>query len=177
MRLFILISAFTLASTFSFSQEKADSLRQGYPNNSVYAELLGQTVLGLSFNYERVLLHRKFYYLTAKAGFGAGVVIPFASLISFPLMINSIFQVHKGIGIEVGTGVNMMFVGIEKGEGNDLGIWDNGNKPIPSGVLGLRYQAKKGFLFRFDLTPFTNFQEFYCFFGFSFGYSFPRHRK
>jgi hypothetical protein len=176
MKLFLFTVLFTLFSTFSYGEEKPDTLRQVYPCNSVYAELLGQTVLGISLNYERVLLHRKFYYLTAKAGFGAGMVIPISSLIAFPLMINSIFQIHKGLAVEVGTGINMMFVDVENGEGNDLGVWKKGNAPIPSGVVGLRYQAKKGFLFRFDLTPFTNFEEFYCFFGFSFGYSFPRSR-
>jgi hypothetical protein len=191
MKHLILFAALTVFSFFptsrSFGQlqtdslppQKSDSGRQVYPFNSIYVELLGQTVLGISFNYERVLLHRKFYYLTAKAGFGAGVVFPFATLIAFPVMINSLFQVHKGMSIELGTGIDMMFVNAEGGEGNDLGIWKNGNAPIPSGVIGLRYQAKKGFLFRFDFTSFTNFDEIYYFFGISFGYSFPRypHRK
>ena len=159
----------------SLTRPKTDSGRQVYPFNSIYVELLGQTVLGTSVNYERVLLHRKFYYLTAKAGFGGGVVYPISSLIAFPLMINSLFQVYKGLSVELGTGINMMFVNIEGGEGNDLGIWKNGNAPIPSGVIGLRYQGKKGFLFRFDFTSFTNFDEIYYFFGISFGYSFPRH--
>ena len=48
-----------------------------------------------------------------------------------------------------------------------------GNAPLAAGIAGIRYQAKKGFLLKFDLTPFTDFHEFYCFFGFSFGYSFP----
>ena len=142
---FHLLLPILLVCAISYGQEKTDTLPRVYPNNSVYAELLGQTVLGISLNYERVLLHRKFYYLTAKAGFGAGVVFPISSLIAFPLMINSIFQVHKGIAIEVGTGIDMMFVDIEKGEGNDLGIWKNGNAPIPSGVLGLQYRRKKVF--------------------------------
>ena len=173
MKLYLLLPVFVLVCTFCYGQKKTDTLPRIYPNNSVYIELLGQTVLGVSFNYERVLLHRKFYYLTARAGFGAGVVYPFSSLIAFPLMINSIFRVHKGLAIELGTGINMMFVNIENGEGNELGIWDYGNAPIPSGEFGLRYQGKKGFLFRFDLTPSTNFKEFFCFFGFSLGYSFP----
>jgi len=39
----------------------------------------------------------------------------------------------------------MKFVNVEGGESKYIGIWKNGNAPIPSGVIGLRYQAKKDF--------------------------------
>ncbi|MCX6281193.1 MAG: hypothetical protein NTU51_04465 [Bacteroidetes bacterium] len=174
MRIGLIIIALVAGSVMAFSQSKHDTVPQVYQDNSIYMELLGQTVLGVSLNYERVLLHRKFYYLTARGGFGAGVVYPFASLIAFPVMVNSIFQVHKGLSIEAGTGICMMFMDVEEGEGGELSLWEKGNAPIPTGTLGIRYQGKKGFLLRLDFTPFTNFQEIYYFFGISFGYSFPK---
>ena len=176
MKRFFLIPAFTLFFIFCYSQKKSDTLRRVYPNNSIYLELGGNGIYFGSLNFERILLHRKFYYLSVRGGIGGGYIPipPSESMISFPLLINSIFQVHNGLAVEAGTGISWMLVGTEEGESSQLGIWDNGNAPVPTGMVGFRYQAEKGFLLRINFTPFTNFKEIFYFFGISFGYSFPR---
>jgi hypothetical protein len=171
MKLLLLIPVFLLVSLFGYSQDTLEVTPRVYQKNSIYFELFGNALIYGSLNYERIVLHRKFFYLSVRAGIGGGY-IPKATVFSFPLMVNTIFQVHKGGSVELGTGATMMFMGIEDGEANELGIWENGNAPIPTGTIGYRYQAKKGFLLRVNFTPFTNFEEFFYFVGISFGYSF-----
>jgi hypothetical protein len=177
MKKFLFIPAFALSIIFCYSQEKPDTLPRVYPYNSIYLELGGNSIYFGSLNYERILLHRKFYYLSVRGGIGGGYIPipPPESMISFPLLINSIFQLNRGSAIELGTGVSWMLVGTEEGESSNLGIWETGgDAPVPTGTIGYRYQAKKGFLLRVNFTPFTNFKEIFYFFGISFGYSFPR---
>jgi hypothetical protein len=158
-----------------FGQEKADTVPRVFPNNSVYLELGGNAVLFGSLNYERVLLHRKFFYLTARGGLGGGY-IPTASILSFPVLVNTLFQFYKGGAAEVGLGATMMLIGMEEGDAGDNDFWKNGNAPMPTGTIGYRYQGKRGFLLRVNFTPFTNFSEVFYFLGLSFGYSFPAQR-
>ena len=171
------IPVFAIFFVFCYGQEKADTLPRVYPNNSIYLELGGNAIYFGSVNYERILLNRKFFYLSVRGGIGGGYIPipPSESMISFPLLINSIFQVDKGIAVEAGAGISWMLVGTEEGESSNLGIWvKGGDAPVPTGTIGFRYQAKKGFLLRVNFTPFTNFDEIFYFFGISFGYSFPR---
>ena len=176
MKYFLFIFALIATSQLCYSQKQPDTIPRVYPNNSIYLELGGNAILYGSLNYERILLHRKFFYLSARGGIGGGY-IPKASILAFPVLINSIFQFHKGSAVELGVGASMMFVGAEEGEAGELDFWQKGNAPIPTGTIGYRFQGKRGFLLRVNFTPFTNFKEFFYFFGISFGYSFPHKIK
>jgi len=167
-----------------------------FPNNSIYLELAGYSMGLGSLNYERVFFHKRHFYLTVRAG--VGIKPGRYQTISFPLLVNGIYQVSNKFALELGAGTNISYTWWNSWT-ETFNFWFivpvNGTVDHPAGSFfapllvfnaGIRVQKPKGFVFRFNFTPLINFQtlskevDYYttlprkvgCWFGISFGKSF-----
>src|ERR1035438_5715961 len=174
--LLLMILVFPFTSCFYCHAQ--GSLRDNlvvYPNNSIFLELGGNSVFYGSLNYERIFLQRDFFYLSGRAGVGFGGFLS-VNVLSVPLMANGIFQIYHALAFEVGVGVTLMKISRQQGE-DEGGDWSYQYQPAVSAMAGLRVQAKNGFLFRLNFTPFMNYLYEHAadykpavWFGMSFGY-------
>ena len=78
-----------------------------FPKNSIYLELVGHSMGMGSLNYERVFLHKGDFYLTARSG--VGIKPGRYQTISFPLLINGIYQLSNKFAFECGVGTNISY--------------------------------------------------------------------
>ena len=162
------------------------------PQNSIYLELAGHLNF-VSLNYERVFLHIYDFYLTGRIG--AGYIPPSINTISLPCLVNGLYQISNVVFIELGFGVcftyNFWKDYYSDGEEPSASTFHESGSfydPLITGVIGIRVQKKKGFLFRFGFTPLLEFfnplekstiykqmgttDSFLPWVGMSFGYSF-----
>jgi hypothetical protein len=120
--------------------------------NSIFIELGGHALFYGSVNYERVLYHKNFFYLTGRSGVGYGNFLSL-NIISVPILVDGVFQIYRAVAVEAGIGI--VYMKIHRLE-DDVpgGRWSGKDYATPIGLIGLRIQAKNGFLLRVDYTPF-----------------------
>ncbi len=180
----LFIFSFTIITGFCLGQDKTSKPAFSYPGNSIFIELAGNAVFYGSLNYERKFLQKNFFYLTGRTGIGYGGGSLLAiNVLSVPIIVNGIFQIYHSVALEVGIGVSFMQIGRTRGQ-SPYDKWTYENDVVPTGIAGLRIQAKNGFLFRADFTPYITdlgkiktADRFYPSFGISFGYSFGRKKN
>ena len=109
---------------------------------------------------------------------GYGQFLDF-SVLTVPIILNGIFQIYHSVAFEVGLGASFMRIGHQKTESNDH--WSYENSIVPTGNIGIRVQAKNGFLLRVDFTPYYTDLKYtktdnaiIPSFGLSLGYSFGK---
>jgi hypothetical protein len=123
------------------------------PNNSVFFELGGNAPIFGSFNYERFLLNKGLFHLSARIGIGAS---KFSSqfTVSMPVLLTGIFHIVKALYAETGFGVSLMYIGeMAHNSYSSQQHWDYYKGLTLTATLGMRIQFPKGFLFRFGYTP------------------------
>jgi hypothetical protein len=172
------------------------SSHRAFPKNSIYLEFAGYSMGLGSLNYERVFFHQSDFYLTARAG--VGIKPGRYQTVSFPLLVNGIYQVSNKFALEFGAGTDLSYTSWDSWT-ESYSFWFivpvYGKIEHPSGSFftpllvfntGFRVQKPKGFIFRFNFTPIINFKtlteevDYYStlprkvgyWFGMSFGKSF-----
>jgi hypothetical protein len=182
----------TIDLTWPVCEAQPIRVHREIPGNSIYLDIGGHLALG-SLNYERILFHARDFYLSARIG--AGYIPPSISTISLIGLVNGIYQVSDVFCLEIGFGVAGTYTYwkgyyTESGTDSDT-IYhpaDSFIDPVLTGFAGIRVQKKKGFLFRFGLTPMIELTDdiehrtvykqleatdtFIPWLGMSFGYSF-----
>jgi len=189
---------------FICSGQKADSLtpvkikteHRKIPDNSIYFELLGNSIMG-SLNYERLFVNGHDFYLSGRLG--TGYIPGIFQSVSFPVMMTGMYQVSNNFLFELGIGGSLQYTfwqnyisggGFFGDGGGDLVPGGSFYDPLIIGFAGMRVQGKKGFLFRFGFTPVyalikntkygavysMNDRAFLPWFGLSFGYSFGKRK-
>lgn len=156
-----------------------------YPKNSVFVEIAGNSIYFGSVNYERIMINKNFFYLSGRIGIGYGQFMG-NSLLSTPLMVNGIFQVYHSLALEIGVGAEFLRIGSQKESEPDLQPWNYRSGIIPTTMIGIRIQAKNGFLLRLTCAPYyfytisdSNIKSinFTPWFGLSLGGSFGKKQK
>lgn len=165
-----------------------------FPNNSIYLEFFGHSMGIGSLNYETVLTRSKDFYLTGRMGLGYHPGSHYET-ISFPLLVNGIYQLSNSFALECGIGTCISYTFWPDWTENVWAIFwtykvfhEGGTyfDPLLTGNVGIRIQSRNGFLFRFGFTPVVNLtsiseelvdysiipRKIGYWFGFSFGYSF-----
>lgn len=178
--------------TWPIGEAKTIHVHREIPANSVYLDIGGHLCLG-SLNYERIIFHANYFYLSARVG--AGYIPGPINTISLLGLVNGIFQISNVFLIELGIGASPTYTfwqGYynESGNASDTIYHPPGSfiDPIIAGFIGIRVQKKKGFLFRFGITPMLELtndvehrtaykqlratESFIPWVGMSFGYSF-----
>jgi len=161
--------------TYCKGQTKGDSAFQ-LPGNSINIELLGNSYLFGSLNYERIVFHQNRHYVSFRFGAGS-LYLGDTYVISCPILFNYLFHIHKVLYLEGGAGTTCFYQ-------YETGSSDNGMDPVLTGFIGLRLQHPiRGLCFRIGMVPFYDFlntgpnfftKHFYPWGGFSFGYSFGK---
>ena len=178
MKHLFLLLTFLVNSLFCLGQGRDSTYSRSYPNNSIFIEIGGNSVFFGSLNYERTFLKKDFFYLSGRIGVGYGNFVG-SEILSTPILINGIFQIYHALAFEIVAGLSLMSFGTEAELGG--GIWSFEYEPAPTGIAGIRIQAKNGFLFRLDFTPLyahiirdDHGYHGVPWFGFSLGYSFGK---
>jgi len=130
--------------------------------NSIYGELIAGYGLGLTANYERILVTITPLSVAVRAGFGM-VFNEDAAGIAVPASVN--FLIGRKHKLELGAG--MVYV-----SGED---WDSAqySKVWLSAVIGYCYQPiSGGFLFRIGFTPYFTDEVIHPSIGLSLGHAF-----
>ena len=137
----LFLTILLLFFTKTFFAQNMDSIR--YKKNSVSFELLGNSGILYSINYERKLFGNENNFMTIRAG--VGTYDKNGGL--FPLLINGVFG-EGNHHIEIGVGRTL-----------SLGWWkktfyyDKDDSPFTANLM-YRYQRPKGkFVFRIGWTP------------------------
>jgi len=120
-----------------------------YPKNSIYLEVLGNSLYLASMNYERVFLQKNFFYLAGGIGIGAGGLMGMSNF-SAPIHINGIFQIYKQLALEAGFGITFMRAGTQ----SEDGVWTHENVAALDLNVGIRVQNTNGVVLRWSFTPF-----------------------
>jgi hypothetical protein len=174
MKVLIITIILSIFISICRAEQGEDSSYQ-LPYNSVNVELLGNSYLYGSFNYERIVFHQNHIYISVRVGFGYLYTYN-ANIFSVPVLFNIIYNIHKTISLEGGVGTTLFYTA----SGN---THDSGLDPVLTGFLGMRVQAKKGFCFRVGFVPYYDFMDsgpnvfpnhFTPWGGVSFGYSFGK---
>jgi hypothetical protein len=142
------------------------------PKNSIYFEILGNGFFE-SLNYERVLISEDRHFITLRTGCGYMLLDPYGATI--PLMINNLIHLSNRRIFEIGFGTTIQYNYL-------FGRTQYYDHETPSAfsftaLIGYRFQAYSGFLFRIGFTPFIQEGTFGPIFGVSLGYSFARKYK
>jgi len=124
-----------------------------YPNNSIFVEIAGSSIYFGSVNYERIFVHKDFFYFSGRTGIGYGQFMG-NSLLSIPLFANGIFQIYNSLALEVGLGAEFLRIGSQKEDVPEKEPWNYSSGIIPTGMVGVRIQAKNGFLLRMTFAPY-----------------------
>ena len=173
----ILIIALILTVLLCPGQEPGHFSDYRISNNSIYFEIFGNSLL-YSFNYERNIFEKDRFSLSARVGAGYAD-ISFAAPerdYVFPCTISALFRGYKRLYFEVGPGLTFKRDGKAEDEYPHKD-WIYESNSYFTTNLGLRYQGKKGFLFRIGYTPFLDLKEDFVHgwwngFGISLGFSF-----
>lgn len=182
MKVLLLILLFAGSSVFA---QTPDSVQVSKNGNSIFLELGGNAFM-LSLNYERIFVTESPFSFTGRLGLG---LFPYElGLFGGESKYTGVVPVSFGVlygrkfSLEAGLGASVAWF--------DGDIFGNSSGPIKwfNGLLGMRYQAPGGFLFRLGFTPVINFQDIcqdsecqeikkrlhvWPFFGISLGTSFP----
>ncbi len=182
----------TIDLTLPIAFTKTNNSYRRIPTQSFYLELAGHLNV-ISLNYEKMIIHKERFYITGRIG--AGYTPPTINTIGILALVNGLYQVSDVFLLEIGFGVNTTFtfwqdytsegVAFSRNTINESGFFVD---PLLTCFAGIRFQKKKGFLFRFGFTPLielTNIIEnrtgyrqlettssFIPWVGMSFGYSF-----
>ena len=132
----LLLGSLTLASD---DPAESSELKYGrIAQNAVYAEIYGNSV-AYSVNYERVFLNKRPFFLTCRGG--VGYFSSRYSVLSFPVLINGLYQIKYSWFGEFGLGTTFLSRG-----GGPFHRW-------PTGIVGLRYQGQRGLFGTAAWTP------------------------
>lgn len=172
-----LITIHILIVLVSPGQEPSHLSDYRIPNNSIYFEIFGNSLL-YSFNYERNIFETKRFGLSARVGAGYADIsfaVPERDYV-FPLTISALFRGYKRLYFELGGGITFKRDGSSEDDYPNL-HWTYESNSYFTSNLGIRYQGKKGFLFRTGYTPFLDLKEDFVHrwrngFGISLGFSF-----
>ncbi|MCX6285865.1 MAG: hypothetical protein NTY96_01950 [Bacteroidetes bacterium] len=126
---------------------------RAFPNNSVFIEIAGNSIYFGSANYERIFINKNFFYFSGRIGIGYGQFMG-NSLLSVPLLANGIFQVYHSFALEMGIGAEFLRIGSQKEYEPNKQPWNYSSGIIPTAMIGIRIQAKNGFLVRMTFAPY-----------------------
>lgn len=153
----ILIISFAQAG---FGQVGNDSLRVA--KNTVYVEGLGNGLVG-SLNYDRILVTRKYYKISARTGFmyipGTGGFKPF---IAIPLDFYLLMSLNKKDHLETGLGVTYWYGAYRGTYNNAKGEKIYYASSTPFGCVSIGYRRQKesgGFFFNIRVLMFKRIAE------------------
>lgn len=173
MKKHFIIALWLLISSFGYGQDtiKKQIILDTLPNNLIFVELFGNSFYFGSVNYERIILHKQFFYLSGRIGTGFGYLFD-TELLSIPIGLNGIFHIYHQLYFEVGAGTTLFYYNQKQ---SDSGIWENGHYVALTGTAGIRLKSPGGFVFRASFTPIFNLKnslnisDVITGFGFSFG--------
>lgn len=169
---------FLLGAVSGIRGQTEEKISFQLPYNCVNIEFLGNVFLFGSMNYERVLLHKNNSYITGRIGAGYFQDLDIVKIVSFPMLINYLYNLNKVLSIEVGAGTNVTIQTANED-------YENGVFPVLVGFTGIRLHSIhkfEGFTFRIGFTPVYAIQQTYWFNsksftpwgGLSVGYSFGK---
>jgi hypothetical protein len=98
----------------TINHKKDSSAKPRLLNNILFIEILGNGRYP-SLNYERILLNKKYFYLSCRLGFSYfykqrnDYWILKTHKYDFPFLINGLFQIRKHFLIETGVGVTQQY--------------------------------------------------------------------
>ena len=170
---FLIVIAFSILSiTHAICQDSLISPKKCFQKNSFFFEVAGSGLAYISINYERVFFHKKLFYLSGRTGFGFFGFLSIKKLISVPVTLCGILQISNVIAAEIGIGGTYAYIEQEGDDYYSNGEYLYNQYVIPVGIIGIRLQKAKGFLFRATFTPVFTYEKVYPGFGLSLGYSF-----
>lgn len=176
----IFITLFFLLFQSSFGQTDSTTKFRRIQNNSIYIELIGNGIPSFyTLNYERVFFSKKGYYIAGRIGAGYSKFLG-AGLATTPIiLVNQYYQFSNCFLLEASLGWGYKWEYFDDHYDDPYDMEPNlVATNFLTGVIGFRYQGKKGLLLRIGFTPHYNFSEnFYAndvqlLGGFSMGYSF-----
>jgi hypothetical protein len=147
------------------SKRDVDKASSALDNNALYVELLGSTY-GIGLSYERKIVSSEALRLNARIGVGTLFLVSSVPTVGFNALAG-----RKRSFLELGFNANRTYA---------LDIFFAGANTYWLGnpILGYRYIADSGFIFRASFTPFINVfnadigNGFVPFLGLSFGRTF-----
>ncbi len=156
-----------------------NSKPESFPENSLYLEIPGSSYLIGSVNYERLSVRSGIFYLMSRFGIGYGRFDE-KNLISFPLMMNGVFQLTNKFALEVGVGGTLMYQFWNEKQNAYTKYPRSLFDPVLTGFAGIRYVREDGLLVRAGFTPLLDVlmdipvmkNKFTPWFGASLGYVF-----
>lgn len=172
MKYLVPILIFLFSINQVIGQDSIMKPKSNFPDNSIFFEVAGNGISYLSINYERMLLQKKSFYLSGRAGVGYFGFLNIHKLISLPVAFCGIIQWSRVFATEIGVGGTYAYVEQEDDDYNENGEMIYSQFVVPVALAGIRVQSEKGFLFRATFTPIFTYDKVYPCFGLSFGYSF-----
>jgi len=163
-------------------QDTVSTSKNTHPKNSLFFEIAGSSIFFGSLNYERILINKNFFSFSGRIGIGIGKFWG-NSLVTVPLLANGIFHVYHSIALEIGVGAEVLKMGFQQQDKPNKQPWRYNTDIIPTTMIGIRIQAKNGFLLRATFTPYyfysfsdsnINSNNFTPWFGLSLGGSFGK---
>jgi len=176
----ILITAFICNG-----QDTVSTSINKYPKNSLFFEISGNSIFFGSVNYERILINKNFFSFSGRIGIGYGKFMG-NSLLTVPILANGILQIYHSIALEIGVGAEFLRMGFQKQDVPIKQPWRYNTGIIPTTMIGIRIQARNGFLIRTTFTPYYFYSisasniksiNFTPWFGLSLGGSFGKKKK
>ena len=155
MKQFLLIIFFIFNVVLVFGQH--DSINQNHSKNTVYFEMLGNSI-GYSLNYDRLLISSEKFKTAGRIGLSYfPPVIPPEHFIVMPIEISELILLgRKKHYFEIGAGLTLNY---QLYQGNNNSYFGNDYinrslKTIAVFRLGYRYQKENGgFFWKAGLTP------------------------
>ena len=122
MKKYFFIASWLLMSSIGFGQDtiKKQIVSDTIPNNSIFVELFGNSLFFGSISYERIILHKHFFYLAGRIGKGFGYFFD-TELLSIPVGLNGIFHIYHQLYFEVGAGATLFYYNQKQ---SDSGKWE-----------------------------------------------------
>ena len=152
MKKLIILLLFGVLCSNVFGQEKSAKVivSDTLPNNCFYFEFGGSSLFFGSINYERIIFHEDYFYLSGRIGFGVGYMPGLYSLLSSPIIVSGIFHVYKRLYGEIGFGTTLIH---NESQNQITGKYQSCFWGTIAGVAGLRLKSPKGFVFRATFSP------------------------
>lgn len=114
-----------------------------YKKSSLYLEFLGNSLSGISINYDRIIKYINRDFIDASIGFGFG----FPGYYNIPISVNYTTPVTSNSHFEVGLGTGLSFIEQNSDELRNTRLW-------LSLRMGYKYQRPQGGLYvRAGFTP------------------------
>ena len=170
IKIIYLMGICLLLSGVIYGQENSDNLRKSVRKNNIDLTIGGMG-LGVSVNYNRILLVKPNYFINASVGLG---IVPSIDGITIPHQITYNIG-KKNSFLEVGVGGSFW-----SGKSNESGYTETQNSYHISPIIGWRKHFRNNLIFRIYTNPLIHvsgeyFIENYSivpYLGVSLGYSF-----